>query len=192
MGSQITVAQTLTFAIDSNTGGLVGPTPQSLKYDFTAPAKFHDERQTLSSAFAAVNLGDVGWAATTGVSWVAFKNASSTVGENINLQVMPNFFAGFTNGGSVAAASLITTPAAAGYYYFITTAGTIYGKTWAVGDIAIYYGTPSNYLQLRPYKLKLLPGEQTTIRMNPDGTVWNVNADAGTPQITKVAVGACS
>lgn len=50
--------------------------------------------------------------------------------------------------GGVAGGSVPATSTAAGDYYIITAGGTSQGKTWAVGDLAIYEGTSGNWTQV--------------------------------------------
>lgn len=50
--------------------------------------------------------------------------------------------------GGVAGASVPATATAAGDYYRVTSAGTSQGKTWSIGDFAIYEGTSGNWTQI--------------------------------------------
>lgn len=190
MATQITPKGSLTFTVDGGAGSISNMTPAGLMFDFSATPKYHDERQTLSTAYSDATLGDVGW---TNVTWAIFKNHSSdgTGAEYINMVLPPTFVAGGTSAGTVSGASVPNTLAGAGYYQEITTAGTSQGKTWAVGDYAVYLGTSGAYLQLRPKGIKMLPGETAgPFRIIGDGNAWRVIAGSGTPQLGKVAVGA--
>jgi hypothetical protein len=53
--------------------------------------------------------------------------------------------------GGVAGASVPATAASAGDYYLITAAGTSQGKTWAVGELALYEGTSGNWTRLAAF-----------------------------------------
>jgi len=50
--------------------------------------------------------------------------------------------------GTLAGASVPATSTAAGDYYIIISAGTSQGKTWAIGDMAIYKGTSGQWDQV--------------------------------------------
>jgi hypothetical protein len=55
--------------------------------------------------------------------------------------------------GPIAGGSVPATATDAGDYYIITTAGTSQGKTWAVGDRAVYEGTSGNWTQVPAQQL---------------------------------------
>lgn len=56
--------------------------------------------------------------------------------------------AGLTFISDIAGASVPATATASGYFYVINTAGTAQGKTWAVGDLAIFKGTSGQWSQI--------------------------------------------
>jgi hypothetical protein len=189
MATQINLKASLTYSVDSAKGGIDGSTPNPLNYDFTAPAKYVDTRQTLSAAYADIDFGDVGW---TNATLVCFKNHSSTSGEDIYLLIVPTITAGGTDAGTVSGASVPATQTGAGYYQRITTAGTSQGKTWAIGDYAFYLGASGTYLQITPKKIVLKPGESCAFRVGADGNAWKVASATGTPQLGKTIIGACA
>jgi hypothetical protein len=74
--------------------------------------------------------------------------------------------------GGIAGNAVPATATAAGYYYRVTSAGTSQGKTWAVGDMAIYNGTSGSWTQLAgilPYatEAEALAGTDTTKALTP-------------------------
>lgn len=187
--AEITPRGTLSFTVDGITGGISGHTPSSLTFDFTDPALYANEPQTLSTAFSDIDLDAVGW---TNVTWAEFKNLSATEGEGITILLYPVLGGDVTDDGSVAGASLASTLTGAGYYKFITADGTAQGTTWEKGDLAIYGGSSGVYMQVKPQKFTLLPGETCgPFRIDGQGTAWKACSAAGTPQLAKLAIGPC-
>jgi hypothetical protein len=60
-------------------------------------------------------------------------------------QMLGNLTGAPTFKGTVAGNSVPSTSTTAGDYYTITTAGTSQGKTWGIGDVAIYRGTSGQW-----------------------------------------------
>lgn len=191
MATEVKVSGSLTIKIDDETISLTSPAA-SLFFDLADPAKMIGTRQTLSTVAAAIDLGAVGW---TDASWVMFRNASITPGEDITIS-RAGIVVNGTDDGSVAGASLPATLTAVGHWQRITTAGTSNGIDWEVGDIAIYKGSSGQYQRIKPAPIAKLiaatPVSDTAgpLRVAADGQPWIVKAATGTPQLILVAGGA--
>lgn len=71
--------------------------------------------------------------------------------------------------GGVAGGSVPATAASAGDYYLINAAGTSQGKTWAIGQLAVYEGSSGNWTQLAAFNILVKV------------TMPTATADAGNP-----------
>lgn len=184
MDIQFTTA--LAYTDLGQSGGI--KTLTTLQYDFAATPLFDNEPKVLSTAYSDIALAAVGW---TNLTLAAFINRSETAGEDITLGRHSQFIAGHTDDGTVSGASVPATLTGAGYFKEISAAGTSQGKTWEVGDIAVYLGTSGAYLQLRPAPIaKLKPGETAQLRIPGDGKAWKAKAATGTPYLGYVVIGA--
>jgi hypothetical protein len=188
MATEVNLKASLAVVIDGERMSIDGTTPNPLYYDLTAPKEAYFERQAMAAAYADIDLSDVGW---TDVTKFALKNHSTVTAEKINVLMTPKFTGG-TDNTTFDGTALAATQTAAGYYQRCTVAGTSQGKTWAVGDYAVYLGSSGVYLQITPQKFRIRAGDAMAVEVIGNGTAWKANADSGTPQLGKLAVAAIS
>jgi hypothetical protein len=186
MADQVTVVLSLTGKVDVLTASIVIP---SFSLNLATGAEADGSLTTMATTYGDLNFDAVGW---DEVTWAAFKNLSSTTGEDIYAAATPELVAGMTDDGTVAGASLTNTLTAAGYYKIISANGTSQGKNWEVGDIAIYLGTSGAYAQVRPGKFAILePGRGAIFQVATNGTQsLKFKAATGTPRLAHAVVGA--
>lgn len=181
--SDISISLSLGFDDGVQDGGIASGT---IALDFGVTPLFEDTVKVMSGTFSDISLPVVGW---TNATWLAFINRSETDGEDIYLAAVPYAVAGGTDDGTFDGTALGNTLTGAGYFKQCTVAGTSQGKTWAIGDIAVYLGSSGTYLQLRPKKITLKPGEVAVFRITGDGDAWMARALTGTPYLGFVVLG---
>lgn len=181
--SDISYTTGFSFNDGAQSGGI--KTASTLGYDFGTPALFEDSPQATTTAYADVTMPTVGW---TNVTLAAFINRSDTPGEILTIARHSAVIAGLTKDANTDGGALPAT-LTAGHYTEISIAGTSQGKTWEIGDFAIYLGASGTYAQLRPAPIcKLDIGETAQFRVAADGISWKVKSATGTPYLGKCAV----
>lgn len=186
--SDITFTLSLSFT-DGGQKGSVTPV-STIQEDFSASPTHEDSAAAAATTYAALSFPSVGW---TNITFAGFINHSEdTLGvENIILGRHSQFTAGGTDDGSFDGGALGNTLTAAGYYKECTVAGTSQGKTWQIGDIAVYLGSSGTYLQLRPAPIfKLRPGDVAGGPICGDGKAWKYKSESGTPRLGWAVTGA--
>jgi hypothetical protein len=121
--------------------------------------------QNAAAASAAAALASENAAVASAAAALISQNAAAASAVTAAAAVAAQFL------GGVAGNAVPATATAAGYYYRVTSAGTSQGKTWAVGDMAIYNGTSGSWTQLAgilPYatEAEARAGTDTTKALN--------------------------
>lgn len=182
----VNIQCSLTGKVDILTASIVFP---ATNLNLAAVDEADGSLTDMSTAYSDLNFDSVGWNEAT---WAAFKNLSTTTGEDIYAAATPELVAGMTSAGTVTGASLAATQTGAGYYQIITTNGSSHGKNWEVGDIAIYLGTSGVYAQIRPGKFAVLkPGKPMLFQIATNGSQsLKFKSALGTPRLAHAVVGA--
>jgi hypothetical protein len=98
--------------------------------------------QTAAAASAAAALASQNAAAASQVGAAASATSAAASAVLAQQAIAASFK------GSLAGATVPATSTTAGDWYRITSAGTSQGKTWAIGDMAIYNGTSGAWTQI--------------------------------------------
>lgn len=191
MSDIATVSLSISGKIDT-TGLTVGMSLSSTNIDLSATPEVNADQNTSATTYTDYPaFGAIAW---NEVTWAAFKNLSSTDGEDITLAAKPHLVAGLTDDGTVAGASLPATLTAAGYYKTISDNGTSVSpaRAWEKGDIAVYLGSSGAYAQIRPGPFAVIePGMAMLLKIQTQGTSPFVfKSLTGTPRLGHAVVGA--